>query len=69
MDEALPKSSDDPGVFGVLLDDPKDAKTPDPRPNADDAPLVGEATLVVERGVIPLSGFVLLLKESKRFAG
>ena len=65
----LPKSRADPGVLGVLLDDPNDAKTPEPKPNADDAPLVGDATLFVERGVIPLSGLVLLLKESKRFAG
>ena len=65
----LPKSRPVPGVFGVLAEVPKDANAPDPRPKADEAPLVGEATLVVVKGVMPLSGLVLLLKESKRLAG
>ena len=56
---ACPKSRDVPGVLGVLAVDPKDAKAPDPRPNADDAPDVGDATPVVVRGVIPLVAFTL----------
>lgn len=32
------KSKAVPGVLGVLVAEPKDAKAPDPRPNADDAP-------------------------------
>ncbi len=68
----LLKSSDVPGVFGVFPEDPKDAKAPEPRPNADDAPLVGEATLVVVNGAMPLKGLDLLLKDPSppnRFAG
>ena len=65
----LPKSKADPGILGVFAEEPKDAKTPDPSPKAELAPLVGEVTLLVERGAIPLRGFVLLLKESKRLAG
>lgn len=68
----LPSSSDDPGVFGVFPVDPNDAKAPDPRPKAEEAPLVGDATLVVVKGAIPLNGLVLLLKEPSppnRFAG
>lgn len=59
----LVKSSDDPGVRGVLPADPKEANAPDPRPKADEAPLVGEATLVVVNGDMPLNGLVLLLKD------
>ena len=68
----LPNSSDVRGVLGVFPDDPNDAKAPEPRPNAEDAPLVGDATLVVVSGAIPFNGLVLLLKEPsppKRFAG
>ena len=67
------KSREVPGVLGVFAEDPKEAKAPDPRPNADEAPLVGEATLVVVKGAMPLNGFDLLLKDPsatpKRFAG
>lgn len=59
----FPKSTDVPGVRGVLVDDPKDAKAPEPRPKADEAPLVGEATFVVVKGAMLLSGFDLLLKD------
>ena len=45
-----------PGVLGVLVDEPKDAKAPDPRPKAEEAPLVGEETPVVVTGAMPLSG-------------
>lgn len=69
----LPKSRDVPGVLGVFAEDPKDAKAPDPRPKADEAPLVGEAAFVVVRGAIPLNGLDLLLKDPspppKRLAG
>ena len=59
----LLNSSDVRGVFGVLPEEPKDAKAPEPRPKAEEAPLVGDATLVVVRGAIPFNGLVLLLKE------
>lgn len=69
----LPNSRDVPGVLGVFAEDPKDAKAPDPRPKAEEAPLVGEAVLVVVKGAIPLNGLGLLLKDPspppKRFAG
>lgn len=46
-----------PGVLGVFADRPKDAKAPEPRPKAEEAPGVGEATLVVVvKGGMPLSG-------------
>lgn len=53
----LPKSSADPGVFGVF-EAPKDANAPDPKPNALDAPAVGDVTDVIE-----LKGFLLLCDE------
>ena len=68
----LPKSREVPGVFGVFADDPNDANAPEPRPNADEAPFVGDATLVVVKGVMPLNGLDLLLTEPSllnRFAG
>jgi hypothetical protein len=55
---AEPKSTDVPGVFGVFAEDPKDAKAPEPRPNAEEAPELGEETLV-ESGDIPLNAFDL----------
>lgn len=66
---APPRSRLDPGVLGVLADEPKDAKAPDPSPKAEEAPLVGDATLVVVRGATLVNGLVLLLKESNLFAG
>lgn len=69
----LPKSRDVAGVLGVFAEDPNDAKAPDPRPKADEAPLVGEAAFVVVKGAMPLNGLDLLLKDPspppKRFAG
>ena len=69
----LPNSRDVPGVLGVLAEDPNDAKAPDPRPKADEAPLVGEAAFVVVKGAMPLNGLGLLLRDPspppKRFAG
>jgi hypothetical protein len=57
----LLKSSAPPGVFGVL-EDPKDAKAPDPKPKALAAPAVGEARELVE-GLIALKGFLLLCED------
>ena len=69
----LAKSREVPGVLGVLAEDPKDAKAPDPRPKADEAPLVGDAVFVVVNGAMPLNGLGLLLNDPstppKRFAG
>ena len=68
----LLKSKAVPGVFGVLPDDPNEAKAPEPSPNAEEAPLVGEATLVVVTGAMPLKGLDLLLNDPSppnRFAG
>jgi hypothetical protein len=53
---ALPKSKAVPGVFGVFDADPNDANAPDPRPNAVDAPTVGDATLAGTTGDIVLKG-------------
>lgn len=69
----LPNSRDVPGVLGVFAEDPNDAKAPDPRPKAEEAPLVGEEALVVVKGAMPLNELDLLLKDPspppKRFAG
>ena len=69
----LLKSRDVPGVLGVFAEEPNDAKAPDPRPKADEAPVVGEAAFVVVSGAMPLNGLDLLLKDPspppKRFAG
>lgn len=54
---AVLKSKAVPGVLGVLLVDPKDAKAPDPRPNADEPPVVGEASPAGVNGETPLNGF------------
>lgn len=51
----LPKSRAFPGDFGVF-EEPKEANAPDPRPNALDAPMVGEARAPVE-GEMALKGF------------
>lgn len=61
----LLKSSAPPGVLGAF-EDPKDAKAPDPRPNALAAPAVGEARDVVD-GDIELKGFLLLCEEASPF--
>ena len=58
-----PKSRPVAGVFGVLAEDPKDANAPDPKPKAEDAPDVGEATLVVFKGEMALKGFDLPCEE------
>lgn len=43
MAEPMAESNGLPGVLGVLAD-PKEAKAPEPRPKALDAPVVGDAT-------------------------
>lgn len=50
------KSNAVPGVFGVLLADPKDAKAPDPSPKAEEPPVVGDASAPGVNGEIPLNG-------------
>lgn len=52
------KSNAPPGVFGVF-EAPNEANAPDPRPNALDAPAVGEAREVVDCDMA-LKGFRLL---------
>lgn len=54
-----PRSSAVPRVLGVFVVDPKDAKAPDPKPKAEDAPDVGEATAVVLSEVMPLAALAL----------
>jgi len=55
----LPKSKAVPGVFGVLAVEPNDANAPDPSPNAEDPPTLGEATVLALRGVLALNGLFL----------
>ena len=47
------------GVLGVFVEDPNEAKAPDPRPNAEEAPTVGEVTLVAVAGEVVLKGLDL----------
>ena len=63
-----PSSEVVPGVFGVLEEEPKDAKAPEPRPKADEPALAGDATLAVLNVEMPLKGFfpVLVLSAPKR---
>lgn len=53
MVSEFPRSREVPGVRGVFVDDPKEAKAPDPRLNAEDAP--GEAIFAVFKGEIVLA--------------
>jgi hypothetical protein len=64
------KSKAVPGVFGVLVADPKDAKAPEPRPKAVEPPVVGEASPPDVNGETPLNGFLPPCDESppNRFA-
>ena len=56
----LRKSSALPGDFGVFAEEPKEAKAPDPSPNAEEAPdAVGEEMLFVVSGETPLNGLCL----------
>lgn len=64
------KSKAVPGVFGVFVADPKEAKAPEPRPKADD-PAVGEAKLEPVKGEMALNGFLPPCEEvspPRRFA-
>lgn len=54
--EAVLKSNAVPGVLGVLLADPKDAKAPDPRPKAEEPPVVGDASAPGVNGEMALKG-------------
>jgi hypothetical protein len=64
------KSKAVPGVLGVLAEDPKDANAPEPRPNAEEPPVVGEARPLGVSGDTPLKGFLPPCDESppNRFA-
>jgi hypothetical protein len=64
------KSKAVPGVLGVLAVEPKDANAPEPSPNADEPPVVGEAKPPGVSGDTPLNGFRPPCEESppKRFA-
>ena len=63
VDVGAPKSSEVAGVLGVFAEDLNEANAPEPRPKAEEAPLVGDATPVVVKGAIPLKGPALLLKD------
>jgi len=58
------KSKAVPEVFGVLAAEPKDANAPDPRPNAEEPPVVGEARPPGVSGETPLKGFLPPCDES-----
>lgn len=53
---AVLKSKAVPGVLGVLLAEPKDAKAPDPSPNAEEPPVVGDASAPGVNGGMALNG-------------
>lgn len=53
---AVLKSNAVPGVFGVLLADPKDANAPEPSPKAEEPPVVGDASAPGVNGEMPLNG-------------
>ena len=54
----FPQSKAVPGVLGVLLADPNEANAPEPRPNADDPPVVGELRPLPVKGEMALNGLV-----------
>lgn len=64
------KSKAVPGVLGVFVAEPKEAKAPDPSPKAEEPPVVGEAKALGVNGAMPLNGFLLPCDESPpvRFA-
>ena len=55
---ALAKSKAVPGVLGVFVAEPKEAKAPEPRPKAPEAPVVGEEIPLVFKGVTALKGLL-----------
>lgn len=59
---ALLKSKAVPGVLGVLVDEPNEAKAPDPRPKALE-PATGEDIPLVLKGVTVLKGLFLPWEE------
>lgn len=58
------KSKAEPGVLGVFAEEPKDAKAPEPSPNAVEAPVVGEANAPGVSGGMALNGFLPPCEES-----
>jgi hypothetical protein len=50
------KSKAVPGVLGVLVAEPNEAKAPEPRPKAEEPPIVGEARALVVSGGMALKG-------------
>lgn len=52
----LLKSKAVPGVLGVFVAEPKEAKAPEPRPKAEEPPAVGEEIPLVVSGVTELKG-------------
>jgi hypothetical protein len=58
------KSKAVPGVLGVLAADPKDANAPEPRPKAEEPPVVGDAKPLGVSGATPLKGFLPPCDES-----
>jgi hypothetical protein len=55
---ALAKSKAVPGVLGVFVAEPNEAKAPEPRPKAPEAPVVGEEIPLVFKGVTALNGLL-----------
>lgn len=53
---AVLKSKAVPGVLGVLFAEPNEANAPDPSPNAEEPPVVGEARAPGVNGVMALKG-------------
>lgn len=51
------KSKAVPGVLGVLAAEPNEAKAPEPRPKADEPPVVGDASPPGVNGGMALKGF------------
>lgn len=51
------KSKAVPGVLGVLAADPKEANAPEPSPNAEEPPVVGDAKPPGVKGEMALKGF------------
>jgi hypothetical protein len=50
------KSKAVPGVLGVLVAEPNEAKAPEPSPKAEEPPIVGEARALVVSGGMALKG-------------
>lgn len=48
-----------PGVLGALMEEPNEAKAPEPSPKAEEAPIAGEPRVVLAEGVVALKGLDL----------